>query len=187
MRGFTAAALLALILGGCASVPSVPRIEPESPLSPSWTLQGRIGVQNGEQSMSGQIHWQHRTETDEILMTSPLGQGVARIVRDAEGVALEVPNHPTRRAPDADTLTREALGYVLPVAGLTWWVQARPDPGHAFEAARDTVGRLTQLRQSGWVIDYLQYAPDMPARPRKLVVTREGLQIRLVADSWQLE
>ncbi|HWR76245.1 MAG TPA: lipoprotein insertase outer membrane protein LolB [Thiobacillus sp.] len=185
MRSFTVTALLALIVGGCASVPSSPRINVESPLQTRWTLQGRIGVQAGEQSLSGQIHWQHRAETDEVLMTSPLGQGVARIVRNVEGVMLEVPNQPTRHAPDAESLTREALGYVLPVSGLVWWVQARPDPAQAFEATHDAAGRLTQLRQNGWVIDYQQYAAD--ARPRKLVVTREGLEIRLVADSWQAE
>lgn len=185
MRGFTLTALLALILGGCASVPSAPRINVEPSLQASWTLQGRIGVQAGEQSLSGQIHWQHSAETDEVLMTSPLGQGVARIVRNVEGVMLEVPNQPPRHAPNAESLTREALGYVLPVSGLVWWVQARPDPDNVFEATRDAAGRLTQLRQNGWVIDYLQYAAD--ARPRKLVVTREGLEIRLVADSWQAE
>ena len=187
MRVFTVTALLALALGGCASVPPAPRtaIEPQFPAA--WVMQGRIGVQSGEQSVSGQIHWWHRAETDEVLMISPLGQGVARIVRDAAGVALEVPNQPVRRAPDADTLTREALGYALPVAGLTWWVQARPDPGQAFDATRDAAGRLVQLRQDGWVIDYLQYADDSSARPRKLVVTREGLEIRLVADSWLAE
>ena len=99
MRGIAMTALLALALGGCASVPPAPRIAPETPLSPNWTLQGRIGVQSGEQSLSGQIRWQHRAESDEVLMTSPLGQGVARIVRDAGGVALEVPNQPVRRAP----------------------------------------------------------------------------------------
>jgi len=185
MRSFTVTALLALILGGCASVPSAPRINVEPSLQARWTLQGRIGVQAGEQSLSGQIHWQHRADTDEVLLNSPLGQGVARIVRNVEGVMLEVPNQPTRRAPDAESLTREALGYALPVAGLVWWVQARPDPDQAFEATRDAAGRLTQLRQNGWVIDYLQYAAD--ARPRKLVVAREGLEIRLVADSWLIE
>lgn len=185
MRGFTVTALLALILEGCASVPSAPRINVESSLQASWTLQGRIGVQAGEQSLSGQIHWQHSAETDEVLLTSPLGQGVARIVRDVDGVALEVPNQPTRRAPDAESLTREALGYTLPVAGLAWWMQARPDPAQAFEATRDAAGHLTQLKQHGWVIDYLQYAAD--GRPRKLAVTREGLEIRLVADSWHVE
>ena len=187
MRHFAVTALLALSLGGCASVPPTPRAAVESALPANWTLQGRVGIQSGEQSLSGQIHWQHRAEMDEVLMTSPLGQGVARIVRNGEGVQLEVPNQPTRHARDAESLTREALGYALPVAGLVWWVQARPDPGSAFEAAHDAAGRLAQLRQNGWVIDYLQYTADMPARPRKLVVAREGLEIRLVADSWQAE
>ncbi|MBU1396005.1 MAG: lipoprotein insertase outer membrane protein LolB [Gammaproteobacteria bacterium] len=184
MVRLTAVLLLALT-AGCASMP--PPLSPDAvpPLSVNWTLQGRIGVQAGEQSLSGQIHWQHGAETDEVLLTSPLGQGVARIVRDADGVALEVPNQPTRRAPDAESLTREALGYTLPVAGLAWWMQARPDPDSPFEATRNAAGRLAQLKQNGWVIDYLQYAAD--GRPRKLAVAREGLQIRLVADSWQAE
>lgn len=185
MRRGRVAALLALVLGGCAAIPPVSPVALELPRQTSWTLQGRIGVQSGERSLSGQIHWQHRAESDEVLMTSPLGQGVARIVRDAEGVALEVPNQPTRRAADAESLTREALGYALPVAGLMWWVQGYPDPGRAFESTRDAGGRIEQLRQNGWVIDYLQYTAD--ARPRRLVVTREGLEIRLVADRWQAE
>lgn len=185
MRVGFATVLLALLLGGCASV-APPAVEVPAG-SANWTLQGRIGVQSDEQSLSGHIHWQHRTDRDELLMTSPLGQGVARIVSDAEGVTLEMPNQPTRHARDADTLTQEALGYVLPVAGLAWWVQARPAPGSAFEATRDAAGRLAQLRQDGWTIDYLRYTADAPARPRKLVVARKGLEIRLVADSWQSE
>jgi outer membrane lipoprotein LolB len=188
MRVWTATALLALLLGGCATVTPVPPAGVETPLrAVNWTLQGRIGVLSGEQNLSGQIHWQHREDSDELLLTSPLGQGVARIVRNGSGVALELPNQPVRRARDADSLTREALGYVLPVTGLTWWVQARPAPGRAFEATRDASGRLAQLKQDGWTIDYLQYADDMPARPRKLVVTREGLELRLVTDRWTSE
>lgn len=179
--------LLLAATAGCASTPPYPPTEVVAPLSTRWTLQGRIGVQAGEQSLSGQIRWQHREQTDEVLMTSPLGQGVARIFRDREGVALEMPNQPTRRAADAESLTRGALGYALPVAGLAWWIQAQPDPRSAFEATRDVAGRLAQLKQDGWVIDYLQYSSDAPARPRKVVVAREGLEIRLVADSWQAD
>ncbi|MBS1184686.1 MAG: outer rane lipoprotein LolB, partial [Proteobacteria bacterium] len=83
MRG--AAALgLALTLGACASTPA-PHWEAGAQVPANWTLQGRIGIQTDEQNLSGQIHWQHRAETDELLMTSPLGQGVARIVRNADG------------------------------------------------------------------------------------------------------
>ncbi|MFZ3176248.1 MAG: lipoprotein insertase outer membrane protein LolB [Thiobacillus sp.] len=180
-----AAVLLLALTTACATTsPGIPT-DAVVPLSANWTLQGRIGIQAGEQSLSGQIRWQHSMETDEVLLTSPLGQGVARIVRDVDGAALEVPNQPTRRAPDAESLTREALGYTLPVAGLGWWMQARPDPDGIFEATRNGAGRLVQLKQQGWVIDYLQYAAD--GRPRKLTVTREGLEIRLVADSWEAD
>lgn len=179
------AVLLLALAAGCATTPPAVPVDVAVPWPANWTLQGRIGVQAGEQSLSGNIRWQHRVERDEVLMTSPLGQGVARIVRDAAGVVLEVPNQPARHASDAESLTHEALGYPLPVSGLVWWVQGRPDPGSAFEARRAPAGQLAQLKQAGWVIDYLQYGAD--ARPRKLVVTREGLQIRLVADSWLAE
>jgi outer membrane lipoprotein LolB len=182
-----AALLLALALGGCASSPPVPPEQRDMPLPSSWTLQGRIGIKTDEESLSGQIHWQHRPDSDEVLMTSPLGQGVARIERDAAGVTLEVPNQPARRAADAESLTREALGYGLPVSGLMWWVQARPSPASTFVVSRDADGRIEQLKQDGWVIDYLQYSADAPRRPRKIVVAREGLEIRLVADDWQSE
>lgn len=183
MRVLVVTVLLALTLGGCASVATPPAAVAVFPLPDSWTMHGRIGVQTGEQSLSGQIRWQHRGNGDELLMLSPLGQGVARIVRDAEGVALEMPNQPVRRARDADALTQDALGYALPIGGLVWWVQALPDPVRTFEAKRDAAGRLAQLKQDGWTVDYLQYSTD--ARPRKLVVTREGLVIRLLADSWE--
>lgn len=178
---------LLLGLAGCASTPLPPGGIVVAPPASSWTLQGRIGIQGGEQPLSGHIHWKHGPAADEVLMTSPLGQGVARIVRDARGVALEVPGQAVRHAPDADSLTREVLGYPLPVAGLAWWMQARPDPARAYEATHDASGRLARLRQDGWVIDYPQYTSDAPARPRKLVVTREGLEIRLVADRWEAE
>jgi outer membrane lipoprotein LolB len=180
--------LAVLVLGlaaGCATTRAPVPAETMAPWPADWTLQGRIGVQSDEQSLSGNIRWQHHAGRDEVLMTSPLGQGVARIVRGADGVLLEVPNRPPRWAADAESLTHEALGYALPVSGLVWWVRGLPDPARAFEARHDAAGRLDQLRQDGWVIDYLQYAAD--ARPRKLVVAREGLAIRLVADSWQAE
>lgn len=175
---------LALAAGGCAVTRTAPPAAVGPALSSAWTLQGRIGIQTGEQSLSGAIHWLHRADADELMMTSPLGQGVARIVRSADGVVLDVPDQPLRRAADVESLTREVLGYELPVSGLVWWVQASPAPGRAFEVRRDAAGRITQLRQDGWVIDYLQYTADAPARPRKLSVAREGLEIRLVTDSW---
>lgn len=176
-----------LALAGCASTPPVTPVDTRATLSDRWTLQGRIGVKSADESLSGNMLWKHRADADDLLLTSPLGQGVARIVRDPSGVTLEVPNQPVRRAADAETLTRSVLGYGLPVSGLTWWVQARPAPDRAFEATRDSWNRFEQIRQDGWTINYLRYANDAPDRPQKLVLTREGLEIRLIVDSWKGE
>lgn len=180
--------LLAWGLAGCATSPPVPPGALDRAASANWTFQGRVGIKTADDSLSGQLHWQHRPDRDELLMTSPLGQGVARIERNAQGVTLDVPNQPARYSLDAESLTRDVLGYGLPVSGLAWWVQAQPAPGRAFEITRrDAAGRIEQLKQDGWVIDYLQYVEDQPLRPRKLVVARDGLVIRLVADSWRNE
>ncbi len=182
--------VLALALSGCATIspapPVVPPVADRVPVQ-NWTMQGRISIRTGPENLSGQIRWQHRTASDDMILTSPLGQGVARIVRDASGVTLEAPNQPVRRAADAEALTRAVLGYGLPVAGLTWWVQGLPAPGRAFEARRDSSGRIEQIRQDGWVIDLLQYADAPPYRLRKLALVRDDLEIRLVADTWQVE
>ena len=180
---------LALLLAACAT-PRVPvQMQPIPALSPNtpWSLQGRIAVKAGENSQSGQLQWQHRAGNESLLLLSPLGQGVARIVSDSSGVTLEIPNKPARHAPDAESLTREALGVALPLSGLSHWILVRPDPLRPFEQTLDANGRVAQIRQDGWVIDYPQYMSDTDARPRKLNIARANLEIRLVIDTWELQ
>ena len=177
---------VALLMSGCASTASVPVAPVQGWPTANWTLQGRIGIQTEAQNASGTLFWQHRERSDELLLTSPLGQGVARIVVNADGASLDMPNQPLRQAADIESLTRETLGYALPVSGLVWWVQALPAPNSAHGIRRDDVGRLAQLKQDGWVIEY-HYADAASTRPGKLWVTREGLEIRLVTDSWLVE
>ena len=188
MRYFAAAGL-ALVLTACAT-PRVPVVTPtvaKLNLDTPWSLQGRIAIKSGESSQSGQLHWQHRPGMESMLLLSPLGQGVARIVSDTSGVTLEIPNKPARYAPDAESLTREALGVALPLSGLSHWILVRPDPLRPFEQTLDGTGRIAQIRQDGWVIDYPQYMSESDPRPRKLNVARAGLEIRLVIDKWELE
>ena len=89
---------LALVMSGCASTVSIPVAPVQVLAAANWTLQGCIGIQSGEQNASGSIYWQHREHSDELLLTSPLGQGVARIVVSAAGAVLDMPNQPVRQA-----------------------------------------------------------------------------------------
>lgn len=186
MRHFVLAGL-AVLLAACAT-PRIPLPDTsvsEITLATPWSLQGRIAVKADKQSLSGQLQWQHRATSEELLLSSPLGQGVARIVSDAQGVLLEIPKQPPRRAPDAESLTREALGVALPLSGLRYWIMVQPDPTRPAEQIMDASGRIAQIRQDGWVIDYLAYMDAPTYLPRKINVAREGLQIRLVIDAWE--
>lgn len=148
----------------------------------AFTLQGRVSVQYGEQSLSGQMNWRADPAGDEVLLSSPLGQGLASISRSEAGVTLIRPGEPTVTAENVELLTQTALGFRLPLAGLRFWIQARPDPTRESEVRRNANGGVEQIAQDGWKIDYLQFNEN---RPRKIHVTREGLQIRLVVDEWQ--
>ncbi|HQS99009.1 MAG: outer membrane lipoprotein LolB [Hydrogenophilales bacterium 16-64-46] len=171
-----------LWLAGCATAP-VPMVGEAEPAT-RWTLTGRLGIQTDSQSLSGNLDWRHRPQFDVIVLATPLGQGVARIERRPGEVVLDIPNQPQRRAADAETLMQDALGYSLPLTGLVWWIQARPDPRRPADVKREATGRVERIVQDGWTVDFLQYADK---RPRKLALIRDGLELRLVLDSWQAE
>lgn len=180
---------LAVLLTACATPRAPVQVTPVTKIDQNmpWILMGRFAIKAEENSQSGQLQWQHGREQDTLMVLNPLGQGIARIVRDAGGVTLEIPNQPARRAPDAESLTREAMGVVLPLSGLRHWILVRPDPLRPFEQTRDANGRVAQIRQDGWVIDYPQYMGETDPRPRKINIARDNLEIRLVVDTWEMQ
>jgi outer membrane lipoprotein LolB len=165
-----------LLLHACAT------LQPPAGQELEFALQGRFSAQHGEDSVSGLLSWQASDGRDELLLSSPLGQGLANISRDAQGVSLTRPGEPVMRAENAEVLTESALGFGLPLGGLRFWVQGKPDPARPHNIKLTLDGLTEQIIQDGWTIDYPQYRE---ARPRKIHVRREGLQLRLVIDEWQ--
>jgi outer membrane lipoprotein LolB len=91
-------------------------------------------------------------------------------------------------APDIDTLTRQMLGWTLPVGGLREWLQgyATDSNGKPFVAspANDTV-----ITRDGWKLEYVDWQDDKAAvpKPKRIDVTRialgeavEDVNIRIV-------
>jgi outer membrane lipoprotein LolB len=176
IRVLGAAALLAL--AACAG------LTPRAGRGPvEFELSGRIAVRYGNDASSGNIAWRHASADDEMLITSPLGQGVARIVRSDGFVTLTASDGREYRARDAETLTEEVLGYRLPLAGLADWVRGRRAPGPA-EETRDAEGRLSVLQQGGWRVEYLAYAGG-GALPSRLRLDYPGLELRLAIGEWR--
>lgn len=149
-------------------------------------------MKTGEQSFSGSIDWQRSPESETLLLSAPLGQGVASLSRQRDGVLLRDSEGREYQARDAEALVREVVGITLPMQGLSWWVAGRPRPDAPFEVELDAQGQLSGLRQDDWNIQFSRYESRVQAGteyslPRKLRATRgESLEVRLVVDDWEL-
>ena len=82
-------------------------------------------------------------------------------------------------------LTRQALGWSLPLAQLQHWIRGSTVPDSATAAVtRDVRDRLSLLEQEGWRIRY-GYPETDGNLPRQLDLTQGGQRIRMVIDEWR--
>lgn len=194
-RGLSAVcwALLAFGLAACshwpgftADAPTVALTLPSHPVA--FRLDGRVSVKAGEESFSGGLVWRRDSASEELLLRTPLGQGVAELRGGPAGMELKNAEGRLYYAADADALVRQALGMELPLRGLAWWVVGLPRPEATYRAVPDADGHLGELEQDGWHINFSRYASHSgQSLPGKLVASRgDDLEVRLVVDAWEL-
>ena len=150
-----------------------------------FELSGRIAVRYRDDAGSGNIAWRHGARADEMLLTTPFGQGIARLARAGNEITLTTQDGREFRATDAESLTEQVLGFRVPLVGLADWVRGRPasKPAPApTRERRDAAGRLAELEQSGWKISYVEYADALPSR---LTLNYPGLELRLAIAEWK--
>jgi len=154
--------LLAAFLAACAQVELKP---PAGPLE--FSLAGRIAARSGKEAFTGNISWRHARDGDEMLITTPTGQGVAQIIRQGDAVVLKTSEPREYRAADSEELTERVLGFRLPIEGLAETVQGKPSPS---------------LEGRGWKVEYQEY--DAQRRPTRLRLTNAGAEVRLAIHQW---
>jgi outer membrane lipoprotein LolB len=174
---FAAILAVGLLVAGCAQAPLAP---PEGPLE--FQVLRRIAARYKNDGFTGNVDWRHARSRDDMLISTPLGQGVARIVRVGEATQITTANGRQYRAPDAETLTEQALGFRLPLAGMADWVRGEPTPGAPSQITRSPDGRIQVLNQSDWRIEYLDYDGG---RPKLMQMNYPGVQLRFVVTEWK--
>jgi outer membrane lipoprotein LolB len=166
-----------LLAAACAQLETSPRGKTE------FELAGRLAASYRNESFTGNLAWRHARDSDEMLLTSPLGAGLARIVREGDAVVLTTAEPKEYRAADAESLTEQALGFRLPLAGLADWIRGRASPAFPVtRAERSADGKLLSLEQGGWKIEFLEYAGELPARVRLLY---PGIELRFAVSQWK--
>jgi outer membrane lipoprotein LolB len=182
--------ILSLWLAGCAINQPAPQlvIRPAKAELWSFSLTGRIAVRHDNDRSFVGLHWEHNSgRDDEILLLAPLGQTVARITRTADKVELDTSDK-QYFAESTEGLTQQMLGWSLPLDGLRYWVLALPEPGGDAEIEHDASGRVSLLKQDGWEIHYTKYAAQaVDSLPLHMTLRREGLEIDLLIDAWEMQ
>jgi len=181
LRAGALLAATALMLGGCASLTPAPHqasTAPEQILRGNIDYHGRFAVHyvdnNGEdRNVYGNFDLQQQADSTTLQLLNPLGQTMARISVSPLGATLELPGHPVQTASAVETLMQHAIGFPLPMSGLRYWLKPEAAPDTPAQITKDpSNGRISQIRQDDWVIDYLAYndpvaaaSPDQTGKP----------------------
>lgn len=191
--------LVALYLSGCATTTTQPK--PMSTLKPSvlhkqhmaqmaniqqFSLRGRLGVKTAPKSFSARLSWQHAAEVDNIDVYSPLGGKVAHITKTPESVIFTDNNKKTIEAQTAETLTKNTLGFELPLSGLSHWALGRTvNKGIVNAITWNRDGSVNTLQQNGWDIQYKDYMTSGAyLLPRKIILKNKKITLKLLVEKW---
>lgn len=166
-RIFAAAATL--VLSACAQIPAERTDGPLGPAVDSFNVVGRLMLRQGERRDHLRIDWEHTPRADELMLTTPLGQGVARLSRDGGGALLEMADGRRLRAADWRALAADVVGTALPLDELPEWLRgARPRRTESVE---------------GWRVEVVEAAPYRHGvLPRVIEARRGEVELRLVVD-----
>lgn len=181
-RTLTAAVMV--LLAGCAAFTTGERV----PAAQPFDILGRVLASSEGRAFSANFRWRHMTE-NEIWLMSPAGQTLAHIATDANGATLTTADQKEYRSFSVESLTRDALGWPLPLARLQYWVRGELVPGRAFDVMRrDGRDRLAYLEQDGWTIRYAYpETADYERQPRRLEMMQDSQRIRMVIDEWRTQ
>jgi outer membrane lipoprotein LolB len=199
VRAVTVLGLLA-VLAGCVTAPQRPA-DPEAQWAQRqfilgqqthWMLTGKLAVITNQGGWFAGLRWLQDGKQFQIDLMDSFGRMIARIKGGKTGVTLIQHDGSIVSAPNAQLLMRELYGWALPISGLKYWVLGIPDPdrkvkNRARHHRLDAYGRLAELEQAGWTVDYKDYQNLSPIDlPGKIAVSGHNLRAKLVVEAWEL-
>ena len=180
----SACGLALTLLLSCASGPQVPPVESTADIE-AFELKGRVAVNLDGRGYSARLKWNHEATSDALWLYSPVGSTIATLVADGDRATLVTAKKESFASDNVQALTREVLGWDLPLTGLRYWVLGRADPDvPVMSLEQDDQLRIKRLVQRDWQIDYLAYSGDS-ALPSSMVLRYGDLRMRLIIDGWK--
>lgn len=136
----------------------------------AFEASGRLAVRQGERSDIAKLRWTHRRDSDLWVISSPLGNEVARLEARAEGATLTRAGAASETADTFQALTEKLLGIPLDPTAIAGWLHGAV-PGNAPGDWKVTV-------------DESQRAGNVNLAKR-ITATRGDVVVRLVVDEYR--
>ncbi len=153
-----------------------------------WDIYGRAFIKVDRQAYNISLRWQRAAERFLMMLEAPFGQGMIRVEAYGDGpYRLQLPGGQVFTRDTPEILFKDVIGWSLPVTGLTYWIRGLPRPQSSYRHRIDQSGRMRSITQDGWMIDYRGYFPqqEQAQLPRKIILTRGQLTLKLVIEHWQ--
>lgn len=168
MRRF-AACMVVLLLGACASAPPQP-LPSLTSVPASFEMSGRIAVRQGQRSDIAKLRWTRKRGSDLWVISSPLGNEVARIEAGSSGATLAQAGGATIAADDFASLAERILGVPLDPNEMAAWLHgAKPS-----NAPGDWKVSIDESQRAGEI--------DLAKR---ITASRGDTTVRLVVDEYR--
>ena len=159
-------------LAACALAPPTSPLRPQAAAITAFSFNGRLSVRQGEQQHHAHIDWRHEAGNDEILLSTPFGQGLAKINRDADGARLLLADGHRYSGADWRQLAARVLGFAPPPGPPQRWLLGQS---------------LTPQGSNGWRVETVRReSAAANALPTLIVLRRDDVEARLLIDSWML-
>ena len=153
----------------------------------AFRMQGRVALSDGDQGGSGRLIWEQHGGNLDVRFSAPVSQRTWRLQRDESGARLIDDQGVQHQHHDLQQLLDQVWSVGVPVEALSFWLRGSRLPG-AGRVALDSEGRVQQLQQAGWTVDYLRSqdpADELPLLPAKLYASSGERWVRVVIQRWQ--
>lgn len=166
---------LVCLLAACAQ-PNLPSQTdwPAAENSANFAAEGRLAVKVEGKGSYANFDWIYQNQTQTINVNTPLGNTIGQLCQDKLGALAVDDKGRIYQAETAEKLSRDLLGFELPVQYLHIWAAGKRVADAPFQLLAD--GRLQQF---DWTISRTL---NTEGKLRVLQIENAKLNVRLVFD-----
>jgi len=150
----------------------------------SWSISGKMAIDDGHQSGSGKFDWKVSTTNLEARFKAPLGQGSWIIMEDNNGARLTSSKHPDRFANNAQLLLSDELGWSFPLEKLKYWLRGYQH----LQKQEKHEQAIDSLDDAEWHISYQKWQHTaMGLLPTKIKASKPPYTVKLIIYHWNFD